>query len=94
MRISAQARLPLIWFALAGGTLVSWWIGARHAQGVLKPSAAVSLAVIGIAVVKVRVILREFMEVRHAPVLLRRLTDAWLGLFVAAVVATYFVGGA
>jgi hypothetical protein len=91
MRIPAPARLPLTWIALSAITLVSWWIGARHGHGAFEPNAAVSFAVLAIAVVKVRVILREFMEVRHAPVLLRRVTDAWLVLLVAAVTTAYLV---
>jgi hypothetical protein len=91
MRIPAPARLPLTWFALSAITLLSWWIGVRHGHAALKPSAAVSIAVIAIAAVKVRVIFREFMEVRRAPVLLRRLTDAWLVLLVAGVTAAYLV---
>lgn len=91
MRAPAGARLPVTWFALSAVTLLAWWIGARHGQGPLQPNAAVSLAVIAIAAVKVRVILREFMDVRSAPVLLRRLTDAWLVLLVAAVMAAYLV---
>jgi hypothetical protein len=39
----------------------------------------------------VRVIFREFTEVRHAPALLRHLTDAWLGLTVAALVIAYLL---
>jgi hypothetical protein len=45
-----------------------------------------------IALVKVRLILREFMEVRHAPVLLGRLTDLWLALTAVAVLGGYFAG--
>ena len=45
-----------------------------------------------IALVKVRVIIREFMEVRHAPMLLRRLTDLWLVLAGASLLGCYFVG--
>ena len=46
----------------------------------LVASTAVTVAAICLALVKVRIIMREFMEVRHAPPLLRRLTDLWIGL--------------
>jgi hypothetical protein len=40
----------------------------------------------------VRIILREFMEVRHAPVLLGRLTDLWVALTGVTLVGGYFAG--
>ncbi len=45
-----------------------------------------------IALVKVRIIFREFMEVRHAPALLCRLTDAWVALMAVSLLGSYFVG--
>jgi hypothetical protein len=50
--------------------------------------------VIVIALIKVRIIFREFMEVRQAPVLLCRLTDAWVVLIGAALLGSYFIGTA
>jgi hypothetical protein len=44
------------------------------------------------ALVKVRIIFREFMEVRHAPVLLCRLTDGWVVLMAVCLLGSYFVG--
>ncbi len=91
MAISSSTRSALTWFGLCAITLISWWLGTRHGQGSVAPNAAVTLGVIGIAAVKVRVIFREFMEVRNAPALLRHLTDAWLGLTVVALIAAYVV---
>jgi hypothetical protein len=34
------------------------------------------------------------MEVRHAPVLLRRLTDAWVLLMAAMLLGSYFIASA
>lgn len=52
----------------------------------------VTASVIVIALVKVRIIFREFMEVRNAPVLLCRLTDAWVVIMAAAMLGCYFIG--
>lgn len=52
----------------------------------------VTSSVIVIALIKVRIIFREFMEVRQAPVLLCRLTDAWILLIGAGLFGSYFVG--
>jgi hypothetical protein len=38
--------------------------------------------------------MREFMEVRTAPSVLRRLTDIWILLMAAAMLGVYFAGNA
>jgi hypothetical protein len=89
MGISAQARLALNWLLLTGITLFAWWMGTRHGPGPLKPDPAVAAGAIGITVVKVRIIIMEFMDARHAPKRLRHLTDTFLTLFVVAMLTAY-----
>ncbi|OBA64912.1 hypothetical protein A5647_26050 [Mycobacterium sp. 1100029.7] len=84
-------RLFAVWLILATLTLGYLWID-HSADGSLKTSAVVTSSVIVIALVKVRIIFREFMEVRSAPVLLCRLTDAWVVLIGVALLGCYFVG--
>ncbi|WP_459967895.1 cytochrome C oxidase subunit IV family protein [Mycobacterium sp. MUNTM1] len=91
MKIRFNKRLLFVWVILAALTLAYLWID-RAADGALKASAVVTSSVIVIALVKVRIIFREFMEVRDAPVLLCRLTDAWLVIMAAAMLSCYFVG--
>jgi hypothetical protein len=45
-----------------------------------------------LALVKVRLIFREFMQVRNAPALLCRITDLWVLLIGAALLGSYFTG--
>jgi hypothetical protein len=61
-------------------------------DGLLGASTMVTVSAIVIALVKVRIIFREFMEVRHAPAFLRRLTDAWVVLIAACLLGSYFIG--
>ncbi len=84
-------RLLFVWSILAALTLAYLWID-HSIDGSLKSSAVVTSSVIVIAVIKVRIIFREFMEVRSAPVLLCRLTDAWVVLIGTALLACYFIG--
>jgi hypothetical protein len=72
-----QGRIALVWLSLTLVTLISWAI-SHAAGGDLRPDLAVSLAVIVIAVIKARFVLREFMEVGHASRWLRVLSDAWV----------------
>lgn len=85
-----QMRLTASWAVLAGITLFAWWIGAHHGPGPLRPDAAVAVGAIAITLVKVRVIMREFMDLRTAPARLKRVTDAWLAIFGAAMLVAYF----
>jgi hypothetical protein len=88
-------RLLFVWLLLSSMTLGYLWLdhSADH-NGLLMPSAAVTVSVIVIALIKVRIIFREFMEVRQAPALLCRLTDAWVVLMAGCLLGAYFIGTA
>jgi Prokaryotic Cytochrome C oxidase subunit IV len=89
--IKFNKRLLIVWVVLASLTLA--YLGIDHSfDGSYSASAVVTSSVIVIAVIKVRIIFREFMEVRQAPVLLCRLTDAWVVLIAASMLACYFIG--
>jgi Prokaryotic Cytochrome C oxidase subunit IV len=89
--IKFNKRLLIVWVVLASLTLAYLWID--HGIGRSNTaSAVVTSSVILIAVIKVRIIFREFMEVRQAPVLLCRLTDAWVVLIAASLLGCYFIG--
>lgn len=89
--IKFNKRLLIVWLVLASLTLAYLWID-HSVAGTLGASAVVTSAVIVIALVKVRIIFREFMEVRQAPALLCRLTDAWVVLMAVALLGCYFIG--
>jgi len=91
MGLTNRLRLAITWFALTAITLLAWWIGNRHGPGPLRPDAAVALSLIAITIIKVRVIMREFMDVRSAPSWLKQVTDAWLATFAVALLIAYFL---
>jgi hypothetical protein len=91
--IKFNKRLLVVWVILASFTLSYLWIDHSLSRS-LSPSAVVTSSVIVIALIKVRIIFREFMEVRQAPVLLCRLTDAWVVLIAAGLLGSYFIGTA
>ena len=93
IEIKFNKRLLFVWVLLAALTLGYLWID-HTAGGSLKSSAVVTSSVIVIALIKVRIIFREFMEVRNAPVLLGRLTDAWVVIMAVAMLSCYFIGSA
>ncbi|OBG15515.1 hypothetical protein A5765_09315 [Mycolicibacterium celeriflavum] len=88
-------RLLIVWSILTLLTLAYVWMDeAVDQNGTLKASAVVTVSAIAIALIKVRIIFREFMEVRHAPVWLCRLTDCWVVLVAACLFGSYFIGSA
>ena len=88
-------RLLVVWAILTSMTLVYVWLDHSVDQnGTLRASTVVTVSAIVIALIKVRIIFREFMEVRHAPALLCRLTDGWVVLIGICLLGSYFVGSA
>jgi hypothetical protein len=61
-------------------------------QGTYRAGAIVTTIVIGLALVKARLVFREFMQVRNAPPLLCRITDLWVLPIGAALLGSYFIG--
>ncbi|WP_193047065.1 cytochrome C oxidase subunit IV family protein [Mycolicibacterium baixiangningiae] len=86
---AAQRAVTVVWLALAAITVVSWWLAPGHSGGPATTSVPITLAVAALAVVKGRLIIRYFMEVRHAPRWLQVSTDAWLIVLWAAVLGIY-----
>lgn len=88
-------RLLIAWSILTLLTLIYVWLDeAVDQNGTLKASTVVTVSAIAIALIKVRIIFREFMEVRHAPVWLCRLTDGWVVLVAACLLGSYLIGSA
>lgn len=95
MTTADNKRLLIVWLILTSMTLAYVWLDHSVDQsGTLKASTVVTVSVIVIALIKVRIIFQEFMEVRHAPALLRLLTDGWVVLIGVCLLTSYFVGSA
>jgi hypothetical protein len=89
-----EKRLNVVWLALSAITLAQLGVGSVDGQAGLALNAAIAPDAILIALIKVRFIFREFMEVRHAPVLLGRLTDLWVVLTGAILLGGHLAGTA
>ena len=86
MKGTVTSRITWTWALLSALTMVSWALAATRR---FTPSTAVTSVVLAIAAVKTRTVIRQFMEVRVAPRWLRRATDAWLAVLMAAIIALY-----
>lgn len=95
MQLPADKRLRVAWIVVVALTLLYLVIdGAADDQGIPGASAFASVSAITLALVKLRIILREFMDVRHGPKVLRAMTDALVVIMGACLLGTYLVGRA
>lgn len=92
MKAGFEKRLIVVWLILSAITLAQLGLGSIGGHAALTPNAAITTGAILIALVKVRIIFREFMEVRHAPALLGRLADLWVVLTGVSLLGCYFIG--
>ena len=95
MNVPADRRLTGAWMVVVAVTLI--YLVIDHSvddDGVLGTSTVASVAAIVLALAKMRVIMREFMDVRHAPSVLRTVTDALVIVMGACLLGTYLVGRA
>ena len=78
--------VSIVWAALMLATCASTWLLSKNS---VTPEVA-TVAIMLIAAVKVRLVMRYFMEVRRAPLTLRFICDGWL-LAVTAVILTVYL---
>lgn len=91
MHDATNRRLMIAWLVLSAVTLISFAVAPPAAHAAL-PDAGVTIGVIAVSLIKVRIVLREFMEVRHTPPILTRLTDLWLLVTGVLLVGAYLAG--
>ncbi len=92
MNAGFEKRLLVVWLVLSAMTIAQLAAGSVDRQAALTPNVAITSSAILLALIKVRIIFRQFMEVRHAPVLLRRLTDLWVVFTGATLFGCYLAG--
>ena len=95
MNPSADRRLTAAWIVVIVLTLIYLVIDRSvDDDGVLGASTVASVAALALALAKIRIIMREFIDVRHAPRVLRTMTDALVVVMGACLLGTYLVGRA
>lgn len=89
MTVSPARKLVILWALLVAITLASW------ETSVLGGPAGQSWAIAGVmalAFIKVRIVIRDFMEVAHAPAWLRLGLDAWVFVVGVGLTAWLILG--
>jgi caa(3)-type oxidase subunit IV len=82
-------RITWVWIALSAITIGTWWLGHASNDPSSATRAAVTIAALAIAGVKVHLVIENFMEVRTAPRWLRVATLAWLVVLLGLIVLVY-----
>jgi hypothetical protein len=83
--MATKKRLALVLALLMSVTVLSWYLATGGGHHPMTANLAISAVVLFIALLKARVILREFMEVRLAPAWVRLSSDCWLAAMFAAL---------
>ena len=79
-----------IWLLLLAATGVTFWLGESGLSGTAGMSPV--LTMFALAFVKALLVMLDFMELRHAPALWRRLLVGWLVLVTSGIVLAYWIG--
>jgi hypothetical protein len=90
MGTSGVKRLVWVWLGLVFATIASLFISKDTAT----IGSLAGLGAITIAYIKVRFVLREFMELNHAPNWMAYLADTWVLASVILLCSLYLLGGA
>ncbi|MDD3445490.1 MAG: cytochrome C oxidase subunit IV family protein [Zavarzinia sp.] len=89
MRSLFLSRLTAIWLLLALVTIGSWVVG--HGPGLVDHRLAGVVALV-IAMVKVRFVILDFMEIRHAPLWLRLAGEVWCAGLAIGLTTLFLIG--
>jgi len=89
MTTTKARAITYVWIILSAITVVSWFLGPARVAGTVVASVPITVAVLAMAFIKARLIIRYFMEVRTAPGWLKLATDAWLVVLWGALLAIY-----
>jgi heme/copper-type cytochrome/quinol oxidase subunit 4 len=88
----ADRKLVIAWAAMLALTLLSFE-SSVGAGWLADPRVAITV-VIGVAMVKVRIVVLQFMEAAQAPWLLRAPLEIWIAALTAGIVGLWlFAGG-
>lgn len=79
------------WLLLVAITVGSWWLAPAQYSDTLRASVPITVLVLALTLIKSRLIIRQFMEVRTAPRWLKLATDGWLVVLFGAILAIYLI---
>jgi hypothetical protein len=91
--MTAERTTSLVWALLMSLTIFSWWLGTERAPGAAADARGPAVAILVVAFLKARLVIRHFMDVRHAPRALRLATDVWAFGVCALLIGLFLFTG-
>lgn len=85
-----QPRITAVWVFLILATGLSWQFG--HGFGFGSNVAYATVAILIVSFIKIRFVLLDFMELRHAPRWLRAAFETWTVVVCVTLVSLYWSG--
>ena len=79
------------WLLLVAITVGSWWLAPAQYSDALQASVPITALALALTLIKSRLIIRQFMEVRTAPRWLKLATDGWLVVLFGAIFTIYLI---
>lgn len=90
--LTKDKRTVLIaWAAASAATVLAWLLTPGESESATTVGRELVAAIIVLGLVKCRLIIHYFMEVRHAPRWLRLATDGWLIVLWPTLLVIYLV---
>lgn len=78
------------WVILLIATAITYWLGESGTAGSAGTTAV--FVMLGLALIKGWLVIYDFMELRHAPMLWKSLLVGWLGFVLGMIVLAYWMG--
>ena len=91
MNLHPSRSLVRTWLVLLLASFLGYLLGLRLEVEPRQTHTFFAVSILLIAIVKCRIVIRNYMDVRFAPVWLQRACDSWLLLNFGMVVAYYLV---
>jgi Prokaryotic Cytochrome C oxidase subunit IV len=86
-----RTRTTAVWLMLIGATILSWTLGVDHSLGLPGGHWSTAIVILLIALVKVRFVGLDFMELRGAPPALRAVFETYCAAVLLALSAIYLL---
>ncbi|MFV2174071.1 cytochrome C oxidase subunit IV family protein [Actinomadura sp. LOL_016] len=86
-----RRAILVAWAALSAATVLAWLLSPGESRAETTVGKELVAAVVVLGLIKCRLIISYFMEVRHAPRRLRLATDAWLAVLWTTLLAIYLI---
>jgi cytochrome c oxidase subunit IV len=84
-----RQRITVVWLGLVVATLISWQLGVEDVFDDTVALTLATVAVLGVAFVKIRFVGLDVMEIRHAPRVLRLVFYVWMVAVYLELVVLY-----